>query len=85
MKHQISVRYSNRRDRSPGLTLHIHRCIEAALAAARLGLRTIVFTINLDAVGNMPCNLCSNSVISNKSKGAIHSKKVKQNVRNQVP
>ena len=33
MKHQISVRYSNRRDRSPGLTLHIHRCIEAALAA----------------------------------------------------
>lgn len=30
--------------------------IEAALAAARLGLETIVFTINLDAVGNMPCN-----------------------------
>ena len=33
-----------------------HAGIEAALAAARLGLRTIVFTINLDAVGNMPCN-----------------------------
>ena len=33
-----------------------HARIEAALAAARLGLRTIVFTINLDAVGNMPCN-----------------------------
>ena len=30
--------------------------IEAALAAARLGLETILFTINLDAVGNMPCN-----------------------------
>ncbi|MEA4942042.1 MAG: tRNA uridine-5-carboxymethylaminomethyl(34) synthesis enzyme MnmG [Oscillibacter sp.] len=33
-----------------------HAGIEAALAAARLGLRTVVFTINLDAVGNMPCN-----------------------------
>ena len=33
-----------------------HAGIEAALASARLGLETIVFTINLDAVGNMPCN-----------------------------
>ncbi len=33
-----------------------HAGIEAALAAARLGLRTLVLTINLDAVGNMPCN-----------------------------
>jgi len=33
-----------------------HAGIEAALAAARLGRKTIVFTINLDAVGNMPCN-----------------------------
>ncbi|MBQ8237550.1 MAG: tRNA uridine-5-carboxymethylaminomethyl(34) synthesis enzyme MnmG [Oscillospiraceae bacterium] len=33
-----------------------HAGIEAALAAARLGLNTIIFTINLDAVGNMPCN-----------------------------
>ena len=33
-----------------------HAGIEAALAAARLGLETIVFTINLDAVGNLPCN-----------------------------
>ena len=33
-----------------------HAGIEAGLAAARLGLHTIVFTINLDAVGNMPCN-----------------------------
>ena len=32
-----------------------HAGIEAALAAARLGLHTILFTINLDAVGNMPC------------------------------
>ena len=33
-----------------------HAGIEAALAAARLGLHTILFTINLDTVGNMPCN-----------------------------
>lgn len=33
-----------------------HAGIEAALAAARLGCSTIIFTINLDAVGNMPCN-----------------------------
>ncbi len=33
-----------------------HAGIEAALAAARLGCHTTVFTINLDWVGNMPCN-----------------------------
>ncbi len=33
-----------------------HAGIEAALAAARLGCRTVLFTITLDFVGNMPCN-----------------------------
>lgn len=33
-----------------------HAGIEAGLAAARLGCETVVFTINLDAVGNCPCN-----------------------------
>ena len=33
-----------------------HAGIEAGLAAARLGCRTAVFTINMDAVGNCPCN-----------------------------
>ncbi len=33
-----------------------HAGIEACLAAARLGCKTAVFTINLDWVGNMPCN-----------------------------
>ncbi len=33
-----------------------HAGIEAALAAARLGLKTVCFTVNLDSVGNMPCN-----------------------------
>lgn len=33
-----------------------HAGIEAALAAARLGCKTAMFTINMDAVGNCPCN-----------------------------
>lgn len=33
-----------------------HAGIEAALAAARLGSKTVMFTISLDWVGNMPCN-----------------------------
>ncbi|MBE6732961.1 MAG: tRNA uridine-5-carboxymethylaminomethyl(34) synthesis enzyme MnmG [Ruminococcaceae bacterium] len=33
-----------------------HAGVEAALAGARLGLKTIIFTISLDWVGNMPCN-----------------------------
>lgn len=33
-----------------------HAGIEAGLAAARLGCKTAVFTINLDWIGNMPCN-----------------------------
>jgi tRNA uridine 5-carboxymethylaminomethyl modification enzyme len=33
-----------------------HAGIEAALAAARMGLDTICFTVSLDSVGNMPCN-----------------------------
>ncbi len=33
-----------------------HAGIEAALSCARMGLKTIIFAINLDTVGNMPCN-----------------------------
>ena len=33
-----------------------HAGVEAALAAARSGLRTALFTLSLDAVANMPCN-----------------------------
>ena len=33
-----------------------HAGIEAALAAARLGAQTVLFTMSLDAIGNMPCN-----------------------------
>jgi len=44
-----------------------HAGIEAALASARLGCRTAIFTINLDALGNMPCN----PSIGGSSKGHI--------------
>ena len=44
-----------------------HAGIEAALAAARMGLETIIFTINLDAVGNMP----SNPAIGGTGKGHL--------------
>ena len=33
-----------------------HAGVEAGLAAARMGVKTVVFTINMDWVGNMPCN-----------------------------
>lgn len=33
-----------------------HAGIEAALASARMGIDTVLFTMNLDAIGNMPCN-----------------------------
>ena len=33
-----------------------HAGCEAALAAARLGLKTAVFTISLDGIANLPCN-----------------------------
>lgn len=35
-----------------------HAGIEAALAASRMGCKTVIFAINLDSVGNMPCNPC---------------------------
>ncbi len=35
-----------------------HAGCEAALAAARLGMKTIIFAINLDTIANMPCNPC---------------------------
>ena len=33
-----------------------HAGVEAALAAARMGQQTVIFTINLDMIGNLPCN-----------------------------
>jgi len=33
-----------------------HAGIEAALASARLGLKTVLFTLNLDSLANLPCN-----------------------------
>ena len=33
-----------------------HAGIEAAMAAARLGAKTVLFTLTLDAIANLPCN-----------------------------
>ena len=33
-----------------------HAGVEAALASARLGIKTAMFTISLDQIANMPCN-----------------------------
>ena len=33
-----------------------HAGIEAALASARLGMRTVIFSISLDCIANLPCN-----------------------------
>ena len=33
MKHHIIVRYANKAEKNPGLTVHLHRCISAALEA----------------------------------------------------
>ena len=33
-----------------------HAGVEAALAAARMGVDTVLFTVSLDAIANMPCN-----------------------------
>lgn len=44
-----------------------HAGCEAALAAARLGLKTAIFTLSLDCLHNMPCNPC----IGGSAKGQI--------------
>ncbi len=56
-----------------------HAGCEAGLAAARLGMKTLVFSISLDAVANMPCNKNIDKTMIqikmlNTSKGpAVHS------------
>lgn len=44
-----------------------HAGVEAALAAARTGSRTVLFTLSLDAIANMPCNPC----IGGSAKGQL--------------
>ena len=44
-----------------------HAGVEAALASARTGNRTVLFTLSLDAVANMPCNPC----IGGSAKGQL--------------
>ena len=46
-----------------------HAGCEAALAAARLGMKTVVFVLSLDTIANMPCNPC----IGGSAKGQLVS------------
>ena len=46
-----------------------HAGVEAALAAARLGLKTVLFCLSLDTLANMPCNPC----IGGSAKGQLVS------------
>ena len=38
-----------------------HAGCEAALACARLGLKTVIFTVSVDSIALMPCNPCEGS------------------------
>ena len=51
MKHQIYVRYSNKRDRDPGLTIHLHRCITAALAEQGINVPCEINVLVTDDAG----------------------------------
>ena len=51
-----------------------HAGCEAALAAARLGMKTVMFSISLDAIGNLPCN----PSIGGTAKGHLAVKWVKR-------
>ena len=46
-----------------------HAGVEAALAAARLGIKTVLFCLSLDTIANMPCNPC----IGGSAKGQLVS------------
>ena len=51
MKHQIIVRYTNRRDKNPALTVHLHRCITAALAAEGVNVPCEINVLVTDDAG----------------------------------
>ena len=51
MKHQIIVRYTNRRDKNPTLTVHLHRCITAALAAEGVNVPCEINVLVTDDAG----------------------------------
>lgn len=64
MKHQIYVRYSDKRDRSPALTIHLHRCINTALAEQGVNVPCEINVLVTDDAGIRAINNATRSIDS---------------------
>ena len=64
MKHQIIVRYANRRDKNPALTVHLHRCIAAALEAEGVNVPCEINVLVTDDEGIRAINRAMRNVDS---------------------
>ena len=64
MKHQIIVRYTNRRDKNPALTVHLHRCITAALAAEGVNVPCEINVLVTDDEGIRAINNATRNIDS---------------------
>ena len=64
MKYQIIVRYTNRRDKNPALTVHLHRCITAALAAEGVNVPCEINVLVTDDEGIRAINNATRNIDS---------------------
>ncbi len=64
MKHQIIVRYTNRRDKNPARTVHLHRCITAALAAEGVNVPCEINVLVTDDEGIRAINNATRNIDS---------------------
>lgn len=64
MKHSILVRYANKREKNPALTIHIHRCISAALDAEGVFLPCEINVLVTDDEGIRAINKATRGVDS---------------------
>ena len=62
MKHQIYVRYSNKRDKNPALTIHLHRCITAALAEQGVNVPCEINVLVTDDAGIRAINSATRNI-----------------------
>ena len=62
MKHQIYVRYSNKRDKNPALTIHLHRCITAALAEQGVNVPCEINALVTDDAGIRAVNSATRGI-----------------------
>lgn len=64
MKHQIYVRYSDKKYKNPALTIHLHRCISAALAAEGVKVPCEINVLVTDDEGIRAINRTARSIDS---------------------